>query len=600
MKLAPADRGVLLDGTRSLARVFAIVGVGLLVSAQGTGGKRLGPAGLPPLRPTSLGIEVDQYVANERHLLFRAREFIQRADLTGDGDTIDWPVFHYDVRHQRLELVSDDVRQTAFEVPLVLDGDRAAFLATEADGDLNGDGDRADFVAQIADLASGVRTNLGLAVSFINFERFVLQDGVLALLVSELDPGSFGTCGQNADLNGDGDRGDDVLFLHDVARGTTINTHIAAASLFLGGGRLATTTSEAAQRADLNGDGDRNDFVVQLVDLATGAVQNLGLPGTVLALGSTRVLASINELQERAHDRNGDGDTNDDVLASYDIATASWTNHGLWAFASNQGKRYRDERTVLFYVAEAGQHADLNGDGDTNDFVLHLFDLAQGSVTSTGFGVVQGGSILSLPMLTGGRASFWVDEVAQRADLNGDGDAFDAVLHVRDVRSGATRNLGVTTSADDEPFSLASTRHIAAVATEQSQGQDLNGDGDLYDRVLYLYDAKLDTLTSLGVLGLDQGLYALSERVLVYSVHETPADLNGDGDIQDDVLLLRRLDTGTTYNLGVASFRPGVVAAADHLLVGVSESDQGNVDLNGNGFSDTIVHVLPLFGRGPF
>jgi hypothetical protein len=86
---------------------------------------------------------------------------------------------------------------------------------------------------------------------------------------------------------------------------------------------------------------------------------------------------------------------------------------------------------------------------------------------------------------------FEVSERHQRQDLNGDGDRWDVVLHVRDLEAGETTNLGLAgfvRALSDEWFVFG--------VSERSQGADLNGDGDGEDfSVLHVLD--LNTLSTL-------------------------------------------------------------------------------------------------------
>ena len=92
---------------------------------------------------------------------------------------------------------------------------------------------------------------------------------------------------------------------------------------------------------------------------------------------------------------------------------------------------------TFFEVSESKQgNMDLNGDGDTNDDVLHMFDAETGVTTNLGFAVLQ--QI---------RASddflvFSVHECDQdNTDLNGDSDTGDEVLHVLNINTLTTTNV---------------------------------------------------------------------------------------------------------------------------------------------------------------
>ncbi|HLE71149.1 MAG TPA: hypothetical protein VJH87_15825, partial [Vicinamibacteria bacterium] len=74
---------------------------------------------------------------------------------------------------------------------------------------------------------------------------------------------------------------------------------------------------------------------------------------------------------------------------------------------------------------------DLNGDGDTADFVLQVFDWSTGLVRNTGL-EASGGF-----RMAGRYVAFTVLESRQGGlDLNGDGDAADLVQHVYDAETG--------------------------------------------------------------------------------------------------------------------------------------------------------------------
>src|SRR5438067_148885 len=92
---------------------------------------------------------------------------------------------------------------------------------------------------------------------------------------------------------------------------------------------------------------------------------------------------------------------------------------------------------VILLVSEAAQGGvDLNGDGDADDLVLHVFS-APGVLTNVGLAA-------STPLVGGQLVAFVVPEASQgHTDLNGDGDSNDFVVHVFDARSGTARSLGL-------------------------------------------------------------------------------------------------------------------------------------------------------------
>src|SRR5438067_2267029 len=82
---------------------------------------------------------------------------------------------------------------------------------------------------------------------------------------------------------------------------------------------------------------------------------------------------------EEDRDLNGDGDTMDDVLQIYDVATGQVWNTGLAAQEIRIAGDWAEADTP-----EAAQgHKDLNGDGDASDVVPQLVNLKTREVTNT-------------------------------------------------------------------------------------------------------------------------------------------------------------------------------------------------------------------------
>ena len=74
---------------------------------------------------------------------------------------------------------------------------------------------------------------------------------------------------------------------------------------------------------------------------------------------------------------------------------------------------------------------------------------------------------------------------------------------------------------------------------------------------------------------------------------EGPTDFNGDGDIADRVLASYHVDTGALTLVPLAIVDPqSFLVADDHVAFLVSEANQGNLDLNGDGDTrDKVLHV---------
>jgi cysteine-rich repeat protein len=319
-------------------------------------------------------------------------------DRTGDGVLDDTVLRVLDTTVEPPATVSDLCPAEAVAVA----AGRAAFLRPEAAGavtdgssacstgglvgpELNGDSDQTDLVVHLTD-GSAV-TNLRCAATAV-----ALSATRVAALVSEAAQGAGGT-----DLNGDGDETDRVLFVRGVADAAPpactgvgsnwVNTQQAADSIALSGDRVVLLTREADQNGTiLNGDGDALDRVIRLVDGATGLlVPIVGSPqaaeefvvGTDLVAFRTREAAQGQVL-------NGDGDQADDVLQLYVLATGQLVNTGQAVLpcpyvACDPERPYRvSASTVRFLTVEADQDDDLNDDGDQDDVLVQVYNVASG------------------------------------------------------------------------------------------------------------------------------------------------------------------------------------------------------------------------------
>jgi Tol biopolymer transport system component len=137
------------------------------------------------------------------------------------------------------------------------------------------------------------------------------------------------------------------------------------------------------------------------------------------------------------------------------------------------------------------------------------------------------------------------------ADATGDGDVDDAVLRAMDVRNGA----GPVTIAPAGRASISGST-AAFLRPEAADASDLNGDGDITDRVVHV--AGFGTpLRNLGRSGVDVALSADTLAALISERDDGDRDLTGDRDRDDDVVAVRRLDEAAWTDLGIAaaSFR---------------------------------------------
>lgn len=502
-------------------------------------------------------------------------------DLNGDGDLDDSTVHVWDgASFTNLGLA------TASERPIALGDGGVAFLVLEANNggtDLNGDGDTLDSVVHVWDGATIV--NLGYAGDNEHGTPLVALDVAgLAFLVPEQAQGGGGT-----DLNGDADTDDLVLHVWTGSSVSNLGLDLLLIDfpfdfdvgevVATEGGGLALTVPEASQGSgSLNGDADTDDWVAHVWDGAT--VTSLGFEATFLvALQGGGLSFSVNENAQGNTDLNDDADTDDQVLFTASGTTAASLGYAVDVF------RTLDGGGVAFIVPESSQgDTDFNGDSDIADSALFVWD----GTTSQQIEVEIEGW---LTPLNGGGVAFAASESPSGIDLNSDGDTEDHVVHVW-TGSGVV-NLAIAT--DDSARALRGGGLAVLVVESAQGGVDLNGDGDAVDHAVHVWDE----LTVMN-LGYDAGNYeALNDDgAFAFNVVEDgqSEDLNGDGDMLDGVVFI--WDGTTAAGVGVASeAHPSYAPLAEGgLAFLVSEPREAATDLDGDGDSDNLVLFVVSIG----
>jgi hypothetical protein len=325
------------------------------------------------------------------------------------------------------------------------------------------------------------------------------------------------------------------------------------------------TVDESSQGADLNGDGDTVDDVLH-VQIPGKPVRNTGLAGTVDNTAGGMAFLGISEAGQ-GRDLNGDGDMSDSVIHVYRPGKPI-TNLGLAGSSSETG---------MLEVSEAAQGKDLTGDGDVVDTVAHFFDRTTGAVTNLGLAIDDSTT-------SGSGILFNVPEAEQGpggTDLNGDGDTLDEVMH-RFVPGAGVTNLGLAGE-----LGTADGLFNVIEASQGASGTDLNGDGDALDEVLHYHNAATGMVVDLGVAApsTPQGVGTAGALFAVSEAGQAGTDLNGDGDILDNVVHAFTPAAGVE-NSGYAQFSGGTGP-----LFRTREADQGQ-DLNGDGDLGDAVFVL--------
>jgi Tol biopolymer transport system component len=190
-----------------------------------------------------------------------------------------------------------------------------------------------------------------------------------------------------------------------------------------------------------------------------------------------------------ACDLNGDGDGNDRVLHIYRQSTGTVTNTGQ-AVEEFVVK----DNLVAFRTSEAAQKKDLNDDHDQLDFVMQVYDLAAPANSA----LINTGQAAELCHITGcdpnlpykikdDTVSFLVSETAQNQDLNGHDGIGQEVMVVFDVHSGPNQVFDLppaTVSVPVFPDKFVGGSVLYTQTTEAQLGYDVNGDGDMDDVVV--------------------------------------------------------------------------------------------------------------------
>lgn len=101
-------------------------------------------------------------------------------------------------------------------------------------------------------------------------------------------------------------------------------------------------------------------------------------------------------------------------------------------------------RVIAFVVPETGHgYGDLNGDGDATDSVYHTYRMAPGLLAN----LQLAGAQLSAHLDDGLLAFLVIEKHQGNTDLNGDGDTLDYVLHLHCPPTGLSTNLALASSA---------------------------------------------------------------------------------------------------------------------------------------------------------
>lgn len=335
--------------------------------------------------------------------------------------------------------------------------------------------------------------------------------------------------------------------------------------------RTADPTDTGESGADLTGDGDVDDFVLEVLDGASGERTPIS-PATKASVRGSRVAWLRPERAGAAPDLvldravgdtsdgdaqlgNADGDLDDDVVFFWDGGAA----------LANLGRAATDvvlgDSLIAALVSESGDGERYNADTDRTDLVAQVYDLKTRSWLT--------GPALAAERIAveGRRVAFLVPEAAEGDRVqNQDGDRSDRIFRVFDADDGT---IGPAEALATKDFVMGDAGLIAFRVSEREQGRNFNpssGDTDTDDDVLFVYDAAKKKAYNTGIAVRPCRLEACDPRLPFVLVGQTVrfltlecdqggptrssrcsaggVDFNGDGDADDLVVQLLNLRQG--------------------------------------------------------
>ncbi|MDG7050827.1 MAG: hypothetical protein JRZ94_06470, partial [Nitrososphaerota archaeon] len=236
--------------------------------------------------------------------------------------------------------------------------------------------------------------------------------------------------------------------------------------------------------------------------------------------------------------------------------------------------------TIAFSTSEFESSSDLNGDGDQSDTVIRLYNTATSTVQNTDAVGVN-------PSISGNIVAFQTFEDSIAIDLNGDGDINDTVIRLYNT---ATSTISSTGGAVGVNPSI-SGNIVAFYTPEGSMSTDLNGDGDQSDTVIRLYNIATFTRINTGAVGVNP---SISGNIVAFQTNEglISTDLNSDGDYFDNVIRIYNTATSTVQNTGAVGIDPSI---SGNLITFQTYEGSIATDLNGDGDqSDNVIRIFDL------
>lgn len=169
-----------------------------------------------------------------------------------------------------------------------------------------------------------------------------------------------------------------TIWLYDLCTGAAVDTGIVGRLPSFYETRVAFTTPEFLVSQDLNGDGDTNDWVIRYHNLETHTTTNTKAIGRYPVLSGNRIVFATPEKGVN-QDLNGDSKIQGSVIRYYDLAAGRVVNTKK---LGTEPSIY--DNTITYYFWESWMGQDLNYDGDQNDPIVDTYQIAVATMVIAG------------------------------------------------------------------------------------------------------------------------------------------------------------------------------------------------------------------------
>jgi len=249
--------------------------------------------------------------------------------------------------------------------------------------------------------------------------------------------------------------------------------------------------------------------------------------------GYTLVFAT----KETNIDLNEDGDTSDSIIQYANVRDKSLTNTKLVGRNPNVFSN-----TIVFSTKESELEVDYTNDGDQDDDIIRIYSISSGVLVNTR-------AVGDFPVTDQDHVVFHTDEFQVGYDLNGDDDSSDRIIRIFDRELHSVEDIpynGEYPVLSKGGYGIfISNNQLMLLNVSPGQAIDVNISGSsasIYDStVMFVKDSKihvlnLDTMTVVKLEVSAEKVSLFEETAAILSSESIVGDLNDDGD-QDDLVI---------------------------------------------------------------